>query len=68
MALAEMALAGGLGATLSLAGRARDDEAADDFALLFSESPTRFLLEVRPGMPPRSSVGLSGLPIGRLGR
>ncbi len=49
MALAEMAMAGGLGADVSLARRpARATTRPRDFVLLFSESPTRFLLEVRP--------------------
>ena len=48
VALAEMALAGGLGARASLGDVPRDDDDANDAALLFSESPTRFLLEVRP--------------------
>ncbi len=48
MALAEMALAGGLGADVSLSDVPRDDDAAADPVLLFSESPTRFLIEVAP--------------------
>jgi phosphoribosylformylglycinamidine synthase len=48
VALAEMALAGGLGARVSLRDVPREASAAHDAALLFSESPSRFLLEVRP--------------------
>ena len=48
VALAEMAIAGGLGADVSLSAVPRDDDAAADPVLLFSESPTRFLLEVSP--------------------
>ena len=48
VALAEMAFAGGLGARVSLADVPRDADAASDLVLLFSESPTRFVLEVRP--------------------
>ena len=32
-------------------------DAADDFVLLFSESPTRFVLEVPPSTPARSRIG-----------
>jgi phosphoribosylformylglycinamidine synthase len=67
VALAEMAIAGGIGARLSLRDVPCEDEAAHDAVLLFSESPTRFLLEV----PPRHYAALAdlvgGLPMGRLG-
>jgi phosphoribosylformylglycinamidine synthase II len=68
VALAEMALAGGLGASVSLAEAPREDDAADDFVLLFSESPTRFVLEVRPQQAGELEDRLGGLPLGRLGR
>ena len=48
VALTEMALAGGLGAQVSLSDVPRADDAASDFVLLFSESPTRFVLEGLP--------------------
>jgi phosphoribosylformylglycinamidine synthase len=48
VALAEMAIAGGLGVDAALEPVPRDEDANSDFVLLFSESPTRFLLEVRP--------------------
>src|SRR5207248_91667 len=48
VALAEMALAGGLGVRVSLVDVPREQDAAEDFVLLFSESPTRFVLEARP--------------------
>ena len=48
VALAEMALAGGLGADVSLGTSRATATAAHDAVLLFSESPSRFLLEVRP--------------------
>ena len=50
-AIAEMAFAGGLGANISLHNAPIDGPAADglsDIVLLFSESNTRFLCEVRP--------------------
>src|SRR5262249_53428421 len=45
VAVAEMAIAGGLGADLTRLG---DDAALPDAVLLFSESTTRFVVEVRP--------------------
>ena len=48
VALAEMAFAGGFGAAVTLTDVPRDADAASDFVLLFSESPTRFVVEVRP--------------------
>jgi phosphoribosylformylglycinamidine synthase len=65
--LAEMALAGGLGALITLADVPHQDDAAVDCALLFSESPTRFLLEVSPDCVGELYAVLDGLPIGRLG-
>jgi phosphoribosylformylglycinamidine synthase len=67
VALAEMAIAGGIGARVSLRDVPCEDDAAHDAVLLFSESPTRFLLEV----PPRYYAALADLvgelPLGRLG-
>ena len=67
VALAEMALAGGLGARVSLGDVPRADDAASDFVLLFSESPTRFVLEVRPECFDELAGLFDGLPLGRLG-
>jgi phosphoribosylformylglycinamidine synthase len=67
VALAEMALAGGLGARVSLRDVPCDDAAAHDAALLFAESPSRFLLEVRPEHLGALAGILGGLPLGRLG-
>ncbi len=67
VALAEMALAGGLGADLSLADVPREAAAEHDAALLFSESPTRFLLEARPAHVDELTRLFAGLPLGRLG-
>ena len=66
VALAEMALAGGLGAEGVARSMPRDEDAADDFVLLFSESPTRFLLEVAPRYAGELEDRLAGLPLGRL--
>jgi phosphoribosylformylglycinamidine synthase len=67
IALAEMALAGGLGARVSLRDVSYDDEAAHDPALLFSESPSRFLLEARPEHALALADLFDGFPFGRLG-
>ena len=67
VALAEMAMAGGLGVEASLAEVPRGD-ADHPASLLFSESPTRFVLEVRADdFAPLSEV-FAGLPTGRIGR
>ena len=67
VALAEMAMAGGLGANVTLSAVPRDDEAASDLVLLFSESPTRFLLEVSPERLHELSGVFSDLPLGQFG-
>ncbi|WP_422931242.1 phosphoribosylformylglycinamidine synthase subunit PurL [Singulisphaera sp. PoT] len=65
--LAEMAFAGGLGVKASLQDVPRPEDASHDAALLFSESPTRFLLEVHPdAVPPLLKLAAS-LPIARIG-
>jgi phosphoribosylformylglycinamidine synthase II len=67
VALAEMAIAGGLAAAVSLDAVPHEPDAASDLALLFSESPSRFLLEVRPECLDRATALFAGLPLGRLG-
>jgi len=67
VALAEMAIAGGLGAEVSLDEIPREAGAADPASLLFSESPTRFVLEVRPDSVAALISLFAGLPLGRLG-
>ena len=67
VALAEMAFAGGLGASASLRDVPCEEDAALDAILLFSESPSRFLLEVRPDDLPALDDLFGGLPLGRLG-
>jgi phosphoribosylformylglycinamidine synthase len=67
VALAEMAMAGGLGADVSLDAVPHTSDAAADLTLLFSESPSRFLLEVRPEHWDELGGVLDGLPVGRLG-
>jgi len=67
VSLAEMAIAGGLGARLSLRDVPCEDDAAHDAILLFSESPTRFLLEVAPQHYAALTDLVGDLPMGRLG-
>ena len=66
-ALAEMAFAGGLGVEVSLRDVPCDDEAAFDLVLLFAESPSRFLIEVKPEHLDDVDRIFDGLPLGRLG-
>jgi phosphoribosylformylglycinamidine synthase II len=72
VALAEMALAGGLGldvsnlANLSEANLPEADR-SHPALLLFSESPTRFVLEVRAGDASALAGVFSGLPLARIG-
>jgi phosphoribosylformylglycinamidine synthase len=67
--LAEMALAGGLGARVSLEDVPYDGDAPTDGVLLFSESPSRFVLEVRPGDLDAFVAVFDDLdlPLGRIG-
>jgi phosphoribosylformylglycinamidine synthase II len=67
VALAEMAFAGGLGVRASLRDVPHEADVAHDAALLFSESPSRFLLEVRPEHAGDLAELFDGLPLGRLG-
>jgi phosphoribosylformylglycinamidine synthase len=46
--LAEMLFAGGLGASIDLAGMPCAEDADDDSTLLFAESASRYLLEIEP--------------------
>jgi phosphoribosylformylglycinamidine synthase len=65
VAAAEMAFAGGIGADLNEAGKI---EAESDIVRLFSESPTRFLVEVTPGHADAFRKGMAGLPLALLGQ
>ena len=49
VALSEMLFAGNLGASVDLAGVARSEDVTDDSTILFSESASRYLLEIEPG-------------------
>jgi len=65
VAVAEMAFAGGIGADLTDAGRI---EADSDEIRLFSESTSRFLLEVRPEDAQQFTKHFENLPVLKLGR
>ncbi|MDG3003363.1 phosphoribosylformylglycinamidine synthase subunit PurL [Paludisphaera mucosa] len=67
VALAESAFAGRIGAEVSLRDAPRDAGASSDAALLFSESPSRFLLEVEPARFEALAEALAGLPFAKLG-
>ncbi len=63
MAAAEMAFAGGIGAALELAELATDCHELDDAVLLFSESNTRFLVEVTDDCEDEFRDALDGQPV-----
>ena len=69
VAVAEMALAGRLGAEISLQGMPVEAQVAprDDW-LLFSESNGRYVVEVPPEQAARFEALFSDLPYGRIGR
>jgi phosphoribosylformylglycinamidine synthase len=62
VAAAEMCFAGGIGADVTTLPGPLSDEAE-----LFSESPSRFLLEVRPDHAPAFEACFAGLPVARVG-
>lgn len=64
VSLAEMAFAGGVGADLTDFAKI---PAANDIARLFSESPTRFVVEVEPKNAAALEAHFSGLPLTRIG-
>jgi len=66
-AAAEMAFAGGLGANLRLHDVPADDDARHPAALLFSESNSRFLCEVRPDHAPAFEAELADVPFALVG-
>jgi phosphoribosylformylglycinamidine synthase len=66
-AAAEMAFAGGLGVSLNLKQVPTDQPSLSDAARLFSESKTRFLLEVTPETAAAFERCLNGIPFALLG-
>jgi phosphoribosylformylglycinamidine synthase len=67
VALAESAFAGRIGASVSLKDVPRDAAAGSDAAILFSETPSRFLVEVEPDRLSELAGVLDDLPYARLG-
>jgi len=67
VALAEMAFAGGLGMALSLENVPRPKDVTSDEVLLFSESNTRFVVEVPSDKKIDFEKSMVGLPVGLLG-
>jgi phosphoribosylformylglycinamidine synthase subunit PurSL len=68
VALAEMAFAGGVGADVTGVKDLAGAEGLSDEARLFSESPTRFVVEVKPGNTEAFRKNFAGLPLTALGR
>ncbi len=67
VAVAEMAFAGGIGATLDLGKMAEACDGLDEAVLLFSESPTRFLVEVAAESEEAFREALAGQPVVEVG-
>jgi len=67
VALAEMCIAGRLGAAVDLECVPGAANIAQDDALLFSESLSRFVVEVAPEDGPRFEALLAGVPCARVG-
>lgn len=68
VALAEMAFAGNLGAYVKLAQLPHDVAAVRNDTLLFSESCSRFVVEVRPEAARRFAQLMQGVPCAEIGR
>lgn len=67
VALAEMAMGGRLGIKCSLRDIPCEDSAAIDTVLLYSEAPTRFVVEVPGDVVHELGEFWADLPVGRLG-
>jgi len=67
VALAEMAFSGGLGATVRLDRVPYQGKARKDVFLLFSESNSRFIVEVSPQNQKNFEKILKGIPLGCMG-
>ena len=67
VAAAEMAFAGGLGMRIDLSGVPCTDDAKDDATLLFSESNSRFIVEVEPDKAGAFAEAMAGVPCARVG-
>ena len=67
VAVAEMAFAGGYGMSLNLDDIPTGDEINADDYLLFSESNSRFVVEIEPQHRDAYENHMAGIPIGCLG-
>ena len=67
-AAAEMAFAGGLGIDLDITSVAEAASLSDPATILFSESTTRFLIEVEPAKASQFEATFAGLPLARGGQ
>jgi phosphoribosylformylglycinamidine synthase len=67
VAVAEMLLAGGLGARIKLSPVISSEDAREDHVLLFSETPTRYLLEVAPSHLEELQSVLGDIPMADIG-
>jgi phosphoribosylformylglycinamidine synthase subunit PurSL len=67
VAAAEMAFAGGLGMQLDLSRVPCSDDVKDDATLLFSESNSRFVVEVEPDKAEAFETALADVPCGKIG-
>ncbi|MGQ3684996.1 MAG: phosphoribosylformylglycinamidine synthase subunit PurL [Candidatus Loosdrechtia sp.] len=68
VAAAEMAFAGGYGMALNLSAIAADNSIRRDDILLFSESNTRFLIEIRPEHREQFEAIVKDIPYGMIGK
>ena len=68
VALAEMAFAGGFGANAILGAVPFEGTARRDDTVLFSESNSRFLVEVDPSRQKAFAQAMAGVPVGLIGR
>jgi len=67
VAIAEMAFAGGLGASVDLAALAQNSGLTETDILLFSESTSRFIVEVPAEKEQKFLAAVTGLPVTKLG-
>jgi len=67
VAAAEMAIAGGVSMQIDLDDVPRTKEVGDAVTILFSESPSRFLLEIEPDKEKAFLKAMKGVPLARIG-
>jgi phosphoribosylformylglycinamidine synthase len=68
VALAEMAISGDLGAKVDLGNVPLEMDKVKDYKILFSESMTRFIVEVKKNKKDKFEKMLKGLPFGLIGK